>query len=89
MTINDLSTISGIIDALINIHCEEKSERAIILFNCAYGLLENAKEYAPYFDDKYRNENDKYAFDLTTDTLCEAFYNASIRLNEAIQSKQE
>lgn len=86
---NDLSSISGIIDALINIHCEEKSERAIIMFNCAYGLLLNAKEYASDFDDKYINEYDKYAFDLTTDTLCEAFYNASKRLNEAIQSKQE
>lgn len=53
---NDLSTISGIIDALINIHCEEKRERATILFNCAYGLLLNAKEYASDFDDKYRNE---------------------------------
>lgn len=86
---NDLSTISGIITALNDIHCEEKSERAIILFNCAYGLLKQAAEYASDFDDKYRNENDKYAFDLTTDTLCEAFYNASKRLNEAIQSKQE
>ena len=79
---NDLSTISGIIDALINTHCEEKSERAIIMFNCAYGLLKLSGEYATDFDDKY-------AFDLTTDTLCEAFYNASKRLNEAIQSKQE
>jgi hypothetical protein len=86
---NDLSTISGIIDALINIHCEEKSERAIIMFNCAYGLLKLSSEYATDFDDKYRNENDKYAFDLTTDTLCEAFSNASKRLNEAIRSKQE
>ena len=86
---NDLSTISGIIDALTNIHCEEKRERAIIMFNCAYGLLLNAKEYAPDFDDKYRNEDGRYSFDLTTDTLCEAFYNASKRLNEARQSKQE
>lgn len=86
---NDLSTISGIIDALSNINCEEKSERATILFNCAYGLLTLSSEYASDFDEKYRNEDDRYAFDLTTDTLCEAFYNASKRLNEAIQSKQE
>lgn len=86
---NDLSTIPGIINVLNDIHCEEKSERAIILFKCAYGLLKQASEYASDFDDKYRNENDKYAFDLTTDTLCEAFYKASKRLNEAIHSKQE
>lgn len=77
--INDLSTISGVISELSDIHNREKHERAIILFNCAHALLKQSGEYAADFDDRY-------AFDLATDTLCEAFYNTSKRLNEAIHS---
>ena len=82
--INDLSTISGVISELSEIHTLEKHERAITLFNCAYALLKQSGEYASDFDDEYQNPDDKYAFDLATDTLCETFYNTSKRLNEAI-----
>ena len=82
--INDLSTISGVISALSEIHTLEKHERAIALFNFAYALLKQSGEYAKDFDDHYYNEDDRYAFDLATDTLCETFYNTSKRLNEAI-----
>lgn len=84
--INDLSTISGVISELSEIHTLEKYERAIALFNCAYALLKQSGEYAKDFDDEYQNPDDKYAFDLATDTLCESFYNTSKRLNEAIHS---
>lgn len=82
--INDLSTISGVISELSEIHLLEKHERAIALFNCAYALLKQSGEYAKDFDDHYYNEDDRYAFDLATDTLCETFYSTSKRLNEAI-----
>ena len=84
--INDLSTISGVISELSEIHNLEKHERAIALFNCAYALLKQSGEYAKDFDDEYQNPDDKYAFDLATDTLYESFYNASKRINEAIHS---
>lgn len=84
--INDLSTISGVISELSDIHNREKHERAIILFNCAYALLKQSGEYARDFDNEYANPDDRYAFDLATDTLCEAFYNTSKRLNKAIRS---
>ena len=82
--INDLSTISGVISELSNIHSFEKHERAIILFNCAYALLKQSGEYARDFDDHYRYEDYKYAFDLETDSLCEAFHGASIRLEDVM-----
>lgn len=85
----DLSTISDIIDALINIHCEEKRERATILFNCAYGLLLNAKEYASDFDHYYGNKLDKIPFAQSTDALAEVFETASARLSTIAQLKQE
>lgn len=84
--INDLSTISGVISELSKIHTLEKYERAITLFNCSYALLKQSGEYASDFDDEYQNPDDKYAFDLATDTLCESFYNTSKRINRAIHS---
>lgn len=86
---NDLSTISDVINVLNDIHCEEKSERAIILFNCAYGLLKQASEYASDFDHYYGNKLDKIPFAQSTDALAEVFETASARLSTIAQLKQE